>query len=129
MFIDDGLKESEDNVENYDNETIQYFMDKAVTTYSEYIDKYPKWTFYPKNYVFLSYWLSDENISLDQAVRDFGYDMGTITKVLIKMYQVSGELINNLIKINRTDMTEYVVQQRSLLIRYPLRLESLYENN
>jgi len=132
MFIDDGLKESEDDIENYsviDNETIQYFMEKCLTTYSEYIDKYPKWTFYPKNYVFLSYWLSDENISLDQAVKDFGYDMGTITKVLIKMYQVSEELINNLIKINRTDMTEYVVQQRSLLIRYPLRLESLYVNN
>jgi len=96
--------------------------------YSEYIKKYPKWNFYPVNYVFLQYWLSDENISLDQASKQFGYDQGSIVKVLVKMYQICDELITNLTKINRTDMVEYINQRKQLLIRYPLKLESLYVN-
>lgn len=128
MFIDDGLKESEDSVGSYENATINYFIEKTEMIYSEYIKKYPKWNFYPVNYVFLQYWLSDENISLDQASKQFGYDQGAIVKVLVKMYQICDELITNLTRINRTDMVEYINERKQLLIRYPLKLESLYVN-
>jgi superfamily II RNA helicase len=128
MFIDDGLKESEDSVGYYENATINYFIEKTEMLYSEYIKKYPKWNFYPVNFVFLQYWLSDENISLDQASKQFGYDQGAIVKVLVKMYQICDELITNLTRINRTDMVEYINERKQLLIRYPLKLESLYVN-
>jgi antiviral helicase SKI2 len=128
MFIDDGLKENEEIANNYNDESIIYFENKMDTLYSEFIKKYPKWNFYPMNYVFLKYWLSDENISLDKASELFGYDQGSIIKVLVKMYQISDELINNLTKINKTDIIEYINERKQLLIRLPLRLESLYVN-
>jgi superfamily II RNA helicase len=128
MFIDDGLKETEEGAAIFNDESIIYFENRTEQVYSQFIKKYPKWNFYPMNYAFLKYWLSDETITLDQASSKFGYDQGVIIKVLVKMYQISDELISNLTKINRTDMIEHVNVKRQLLIRLPLRLESLYVN-
>jgi hypothetical protein len=44
------------------------------------------------------------------------------------MYQVVGELIDSLDKINYSDITEKLVQQKELLIRHPLKIDSLYVN-
>ena len=128
MFIDDGLKDSEESISNHTDESILYFENRTEELYSQFIKKYPKWNFYPMNYAFLKFWLSDESITLDQASSKFGYDQGVIIKVLVKMYQISDELISNLTKINRTDMIEHINVKRQLLIRLPLRLESLYVN-
>ena len=128
MFVDDGLKENEESANIYTEPSIVYFENKVAESYSQFIKKYPKWNFYQMNYVFLSYWLNNENATLDQASAEFGYDQGIIVKVLIKMYQIADELISNLTKINRTDMVELVNTKRELLIRPPLRLESLYVN-
>lgn len=128
MFVDDGLKENEESVNVYTEPSIVYFENKVTESYSKFVKKYPKWNFYQMNYVFLSYWLKNKNATLDQASTEFGYDQGIIVKVLIKMYQIADELISNLTKINRTDMVELVNTKRELLIRPPLRLESLYVN-
>lgn len=130
MFIDDGLKEKEEIVNDYEEySSIKYFINKTEEKYDNFIMKYPKWNFYPMNYVFLQYWLKDENITLDKASKDFGYDMGIIVKILIKMYQICDELIENLTKINASNMIEIVNNKKMLLIRYPLKLESLYVYN
>jgi superfamily II RNA helicase len=128
MFIDDGLRDNEDSISHYIDESILYFENRTKELYLPFIKKYPKWNFYPMNYVFLKYWLSDETITLDNASKKFGYDQGVIIKVLVKMYQISDELIDNLTTINRTNMIEHVNIKRQLLIRLPLRLESLYIN-
>ena len=52
-----------------------------------------------------------------------------MVKILIKMYQITEELISKLIKINRSDLNDFLVKQKELLIRYPIKLESLYINN
>jgi superfamily II RNA helicase len=53
-------------------------------------------------------------------------DMGSFVKILIKMNQICEELINNLIKINKADIGEYLLNIKSKIIRQPLKIESLY---
>ena len=43
--------------------------------------------------------------------------------------QIADELISKLVKINRTDLNEFLVEQKDLLIRYPIQISSLYVNN
>ena len=44
------------------------------------------------------------------------------------MYQVTDELINNLVKINKMDFTEFLLEKKNLIIRPPLTIDSLYVN-
>lgn len=121
MFIDDGKKK--DIIYDKDLE----IWDKLVhSKYSSFIDKCPKWNFYPTNYLLIKEWLNNPEMSLDELSLINEIDIGIIVKILVKMYQVSEELIKNLEKINKTELTEYLNQQKQLLIRYPLKIESLY---
>ena len=121
MFIDDGKKQ--DMV--YDSEI--GFWDKLLhLKYSSYTDKCPKWNFYPMNNILINEWLSNPKITLDELSANYEIDIGIIVNILIKMYQVTEELIKNLEKINRADLAEYLNEQKKLLIRHPLKIESLY---
>ena len=71
-------------------------------------------------------WLSNKDITLDELSINYEIDIGIIVKILIKMYQVTEELIKNLEKINKADLAQYLNEQKQLLIRYPLKIESLY---
>jgi hypothetical protein len=65
-------------------------------------------------------------MTLDDLSLNYELDIGIIVKILIKMYQISEELIKNLDKLNKTELSDYLNQQKQLLIRYPLKIESLY---
>ncbi len=129
MFIDDGFKLNEDEPIPTDIEIIDYFNKVVKTQYPNYTNILPKWTFYPLNYVVVKVWLSNESISLDEINLTYGIDMGLMVKILIKMYQITEELLTKLIKINRVDLNDFLIKQKELLIRYPIKLESLYVNN
>ena len=94
--------------------------------YSSFTDKCPKWNFYPHNYFLINEWLNNPEMTLDELSLNYELDIGIIVKILIKMYQISEELIKNLDKLNKTDLSDYLNQQKQLLIRYPLKIESLY---
>lgn len=121
MFIDDGKKH--DKV--YDSEIIEWET-LIYSKYKSYIDKCPKWNFYPLNYILLKDWLDNPDLSLDELSINYALDIGIIVKILIKMYQITEELIKNLEKINKSDFAEYLNNQKQLLIRTPLKIESLY---
>lgn len=130
MFIDDGDTNKNDKIINYKDYPEIVEWDIIISKkYSKYIDIYPKWKFIPLNFILVKDWLINKEQTLDNIVETHGIDMGLFVKILIKMYQVTEELVGNLIKINKTDLTDYLTEQKSLLIRYPLKIESLYINN
>ena len=96
--------------------------------YNRFLNKYPKWTFWPKNYLAIKEWVTNPDLSLDQIVLSYSIDPGLFVKILIKMYQVVGELISQLDRLNLTELTDKLVGQKELLIRYPLKIDSLYVN-
>jgi len=129
MFIDDGIKILDDEIIIWDElEPEIIYWNNIVSIYSQFINKFPKWTFWPKNYLAVKEWINNPDISLDQIVLNYSIDMGLFVKILIKMYQVVGELITQLDKLNLTDLTETLSKQKELLIRYPLKIDSLYVN-
>ena len=73
--------------------------------------------------------IGPSTISLDEITLGYGIDQGLMVKILIKMYQITEELISKLVKINRSDLNDFLVKQKELLIRHPIKLESLYINN
>lgn len=124
MFIDDG-NNPEDQVINYEQSEINYFKDAYESTYKKY-SSCPRWNFYPNNYLIMDEWLSNTSITLDEISNMFNVELGMVVKILIKMYQVSQELIDNLGKLNKPDLSDYLNEQKSNLIRDPLKIESLY---
>ena len=130
MFIDDGIEDKEDNqIIPLDVQDIIYFDEVIDQKYKKFIKILPKWNFYPQNYMVVKTWIENKDISLDEITSIYNVDMGLIVKILIKMYQITDELLMKLVKINRSDLTEFIGNQKELLIRYPLKLESLYINN
>lgn len=131
MFIDDGIKFKEDEIikwgEINGGEEILYW-EEQIKNYSQFILKYPKWTYWPKNYFIIKEWIEFPNITLDQIVQNHEVDLGLFIKILIKMYQVVDELIGKLDKLNLTDLTEKLIKQKELIIRHPLKIDSLYIN-
>jgi len=127
MFIDDGMK-NDDDLSIFQHDIIYYFKNVIDNKYYKYFNNYPKWTFHPLNYKIIESWLNDENLTLDEITILYKIDMGLLVKILIKMYQISDELISNLIKINKMDLSEYLLGKKELLIRSPLKIESLYIN-
>jgi len=129
MFIDDGIKILDDEIILWDQvEPEIIYWNNIMNTYSKFINKYPKWTYWPKNYLAIKEWLINRDMSLDQIAANYSIDIGLFVKILIKMYQVIGELILQLDKLNLTDFTDKLVIQKELLIRYPLKIDSLYVN-
>ena len=128
MFIDDGVKENDNTIVTYDD-TVLYFKEIIKEKYDNYFNKYPKWVFMPLNYNIVKSWLEDDKITLDDIIQMYEVDMGLMVKILIKMYQICDELLVKLIKLNRTDLTEFLSNQKDLLIRHPLKIDSLYINN
>jgi len=128
MFIDDGISLKEDEYINWEEEEINQWEEIIENNYNDYMNKYPKWVFYPKNFQIVNEWLSNENITLEQISINYDCDIGLIVKILIKMYQVTDELINNLVKINNIDLTEFLLEKKNLIIRPPLTIDSLYIN-
>jgi superfamily II RNA helicase len=123
MFIDDG-KENENGVYNHLHD-IMYFDNILNTKFKKYLNL-PKWRFYPDNYLFIQDWLSNKDQSLDELCNNYEIDLGLFAKILIKMHQITEELINNLVKINKGDLCDIINEQRKYLVRYPLKIESLY---
>ena len=123
MFIDDG-KENENGVYNHIND-IMYFDNILNTKFKKYLNL-PKWKFYPDNYLFIKDWLINKDQSLDELCYNYEIDLGLFAKILIKMHQITEELINNLVKINKGDLCDIINEQRKYLVRYPLKIESLY---
>lgn len=129
MFIDDGIKIDEDEIivwEEIEPEIL--YWEEATKTYSQFIFKYPKWTYWPKNYLIVKEWIENSSTSLDQIVLNYNIDLGLFIKILIKMYQITDELVNKLDKLNKTDLTDKLIKQKELLIRPPLKIDSLYVN-
>ena len=129
MFIDDGIKISDDEIIIWEeiNPDIIYWENK-IHEYSKFINIYPKWTYWPKNFLAIKEWLDNENISLDQISTNYNIDIGLFVKILIKLYQIVDELVSKLDKINFTDLTDKLIKQKELLIRIPLKIDSLYVN-
>lgn len=131
MFIDDGIKIGEEEIIKWEEieggEEILYW-EEQIKLYSQFIFKYPKWTYWPKNYLVIKEWIENPTITLDQIVLTHDTDLGLFIKMLIKLYQIVDELISKLDKLNMSDLTEKLVKQKELLIRYPLKIDSLYIN-
>jgi len=129
MFIDDGIKISEDEIIKWEEiEPEILFWEDTMKLYSKFIFKYPKWTFWPKNYLAIKEWIGNHEISLDEIVGLYEIDLGLFIKMLIKMYQIVDELIGKLDKLNMTEITDKLIKQKELLIRHPLKIDSLYVN-
>ena len=129
MFIDDGVKINPDQIIRWEEiEPEILYWENVMQSYQNYISKFPKWTYWPKNYVIIKDWLTNPNKTLDQIVSEYDIDLGLFVKILIKMYQISDELVSKLDKLNQTDLVEKIIQQKELLIRYPLKIDSLYIN-
>lgn len=129
MFIDDGIKIDNEEIICWDEiESEIVFWEKAIKSYSQFIFKYPKWTYWPKNYLIVRDWLENPNITLDQIVSLHNTDLGIFIKILIKMYQIVDELISKLDKLNCSDIMNKLIKQKELLIRLPLKIDSLYIN-
>jgi superfamily II RNA helicase len=121
MFIDDGKKS-----EIKTNESLVDWEKMIYGKYKTFVNNCPKWNFYPVNYMLIKEWLENPEMSLDELSELYDMDIGIIVKILIKMYQISEELIKNLEKLNKADLAEYLNEQKQFLIRYPLKIESLY---
>lgn len=129
MFIDDGIKISDEEIILWDEIELEIvYWENEIKSYSKFINKFPKWTFWPKNYIIIKEWINNPSISLDEIVSNHNTDCGLFIKILIKMYQITDEIINKLDKLNLTDLTNKLIQQKELLIRYPLKIDSLYIN-
>jgi superfamily II RNA helicase len=129
MFIDDGVKIKDDEIIKWEEvEPEILYWEKSIQSYSKYINIFPKWTYWPKNYLLIKEWLENESISLDQIAFNHNVDLGLFIKIIIKMYQIIDEIINKLDKLNLTDLTDKLIKQKELLIRYPLKIDSLYIN-
>jgi superfamily II RNA helicase len=120
MFIDDGKKK------DVTNNNLEYWDKLIYGEYKSFVNVCPKWNYYPINFLIIKEWLDDENITLDEISINYDLDIGIIVKILIKMYQIAEELIQNLTHINMADLSEYLNKQKQLLIRHPLKIESLY---
>lgn len=127
MFIDDGIKkpDQEDAIVLTD-ETLALFAGIVKDKYSDYINIFPKWTFYPFNFLMCKDWLNDTTMTLDHISIKHQVDMGTVVKILIKLYQITDELITKLDKINKSDLCEELSLIKNNIIRYPLTIDSLY---
>ena len=121
MFIDDGKKS-----EVKADESLATWEKLIYGKYKTFVDNCPKWNFYPINYMLIKEWLLNPEMTLDELSCLYEIDIGIIVKILIKMYQISEELIKNLEKLNKADLAEYLNEQKQLLIRHPLKIESLY---
>jgi len=129
MFIDDGIKYKENEIIEWKNvEPKIIYWENSIKVYSQFINCCPKWTYYPKNYLIIKKWLSEPNITLDEITLNFSIDIGLFVKILIKLYQITDELLSKLDKLNLTDLTDNIIKQKDLLIRYPLKIDSLYIN-
>lgn len=129
MFIDDGIKINDDEIIKWEEiEPEIVFWEEQIKNYSKFIFKYPKWTYWPKNYLIVKEWIDNPNITLDEIVIIHNIDLGLFIKILIKMYQIVDELINNLDKLNKSDLAEKLIKNKELLIRHPLKIDSLYVN-
>ncbi len=129
MFIDDGIKITDDEIILWDEvEPEIIYWENTMKKYSRYIGQFPKWTYWAKNYLVVKEWLENLTMSIDEISSNYQIDPGLFVKILIKMYQVSGELIEKLDKLNMGDLTEKLSGQKELLIRYPLKIDSLYIN-
>ena len=130
MFIDDGIKIRDDELIDWVKvePEIIYWNNVISQTYSKYINVFPKWTYWPKNYLIVRDWIENPTSTLDQIVLLYETDVGLFVKILIKLYQIIDELISKLDKLNQTDLIEKIVGQKELLIRYPLKIDSLYVN-
>lgn len=129
MFIDDGIKIGEEEIivwEEIEPEIV--YWEQEIKTYSHFVSKYPKWTYWPKNYLIIKEWIENPNITLDQIVETHNTDLGLFIKILIKMYQIVDELVSKLDKLNQTDLMDKLMKQKELLIRPPLKIDSLYVN-
>ena len=102
------------------------YFDKILNTKFKNFLHLPKWKFFPDNYLFINDWLSNTDQSLDELCINYNIDLGLFVKILVKMNQISEELINNLVTINKGDICDLISNQKSFLIRYPLKIESLY---
>jgi len=123
MFIDDGNKQ---NNTISTEEDIIYFEQLVRTKYHDYINICPKWKYFPQNYELIKYWIDNPSISLDELAFEFNIDIGLIVKILIKMYQIAEELLGKLDAINKPELAEYINEVKQVLIRHPLKIESLY---
>lgn len=129
MFIDDGIKIQQDEIIKWNEiEPEILFWEDTMKLYSKFIFKYPKWTYWPKNYLIMKDWIKNHEISLDQIVASYNIDLGLFIKMLIKMYQIVDELLGKLDKLNMSGLTDKLMAQKDLLIRYPLKIDSLYVN-
>ena len=129
MFIDDGIKIQDDEIIHWEQiEPEIVYWENAINSYSKFIKIYPKWNYYPKNYLAIKEWLDNPDMNLDQIGCSYQIDLGLFVKILLKLYQVSNELVERLDKLNMADLTEKLVKQKELLIRPPLKIDSLYIN-
>ena len=129
MFIDDGIKIRNDEIIRWEEiETEIVYWENIIQTYSKFINIYPKWTYWPKNFLAVREWIVNKDFSLDQIAINHNIDIGLFVKILIKLYQVIDELISKLDKLNLTYLTEKLIEQKELLIRPPLKIDSLYVN-
>lgn len=129
MFIDDGIKIGDEEIiiwEEIEPEIV--YWEQAIKTYSQFVSKYPKWNYWSKNYLIIKEWIENPDITLDQIVMAYDTDQGLFIKILIKMYQIVDELVSKLDKLNKTDLTDKLIKQKELLIRPPLKIDSLYVN-
>ena len=129
MFIDDGIKIGEEEIIKWEEiEPEILYWEEQIKSYSQFMFKFPKWTYWPKNYLIVKEWIENPEITLDHIVSIHNTDLGLFIKILIKMYQIVDELLSKLDKLNLSDLTEKLVQQKELLIRQPLKIDSLYVN-
>jgi ATP-dependent RNA helicase DOB1 len=129
MFIDDGIKIQDDEFIRWNEiEPEIVYWENTIQKYNKFINFYPKWTYWPKNFLAVREWIENEDLSLDQIAITHNIDVGLFVKILIKLYQVTDELVGKLDKLNMTDLTEKIIRQKELLIRPPLKLGSLYVN-
>lgn len=129
MFIDDGIKIGDDEIIKWEEiEPEILYWEEQIKSYSQFIFKFPKWTYWPKNYLIVKEWIENPEITLDQIVSTYDTDLGLFIKILVKMYQIVDELVTKLDKLNMSDLTEKLIPQKELLIRKPLKIDSLYVN-
>jgi hypothetical protein len=121
MFIDDSIKYCLPN-----HPIINQWENLFLKKYVQYAKISPKWNFSGGNYLLVEKWITNPDITLDEMAQEFETDIGQIVKILIKMYQISDELLKNLPELNKSDLIECISEQKKLLIRYPLKIESLY---
>lgn len=121
MFIDDGIK-----YEIGKHLEINHWENLFFKKYVQYAKICPKWNFSGGNYLLIERWIFNPEITLDEVSQEFESDVGLVVKILIKMYQIVEELLKNLPLLNKADFVTKISEQKKLLIRPPLKIESLY---